>query len=210
MFELVLFVVATFINDERFGRSDLRSSLNYVNCTSSMTSLSQCNFVRKISGGCKIGVSKCSKEFGLRCHSELDQVQAIIIIVLGNVAACTDGQTRLVDGVIEQEGRIEVCYNGIWGGVCSNNFDQADAFVACKAVGYPGKSNNNFCVLVSRLVVGPSVKYNAYYGESSGPLVYNNLQCYGWEDSLFECPKSVFPTFNCASQYAVGVICKDG
>ena len=43
---------------------------------------------------------------------------------------------RLVDGAIETEGRLEVCYNGQWGTVCDVNFWIADGKVACNQLGF--------------------------------------------------------------------------
>ena len=30
---------------------------------------------------------------------------------------CPEGAVRLVDGDIEQEGRVEVCFSGVWGSI---------------------------------------------------------------------------------------------
>ena len=46
-----------------------------------------------------------------------------------------EGMVRLV-GVIEQEGRVEVCSNGVWGSICDQNWDQTDAHVICQQMGY--------------------------------------------------------------------------
>ena len=50
-------------------------------------------------------------------------------------AGCEEGAVRLVDGAIDQEGRVEVCFNNIWGSICTEGFDLTDASVVCKELG---------------------------------------------------------------------------
>ena len=49
---------------------------------------------------------------------------------------CTMGDVRLQDGTIENEGRVEVCVNGVWGSVCDYGWSTIDANVVCKQLGY--------------------------------------------------------------------------
>ena len=42
---------------------------------------------------------------------------------------------RLVGGNTEREGRLEVRYNGVWGTVCDDRFNNVDAGVACRQLG---------------------------------------------------------------------------
>ena len=42
---------------------------------------------------------------------------------------------RLVDGVNDQEGRLEVRHNGVWGTICKHSFDTIDASAACLTLG---------------------------------------------------------------------------
>jgi len=43
---------------------------------------------------------------------------------------------RLVGSTLPYEGRLEVYYNGVWGTVCDDDFDNLDAGVACFSLGY--------------------------------------------------------------------------
>ena len=43
---------------------------------------------------------------------------------------------RLVGGETEAEGRVEMCFNGMWGTMCDNEWSDKHTAVVCRYLGY--------------------------------------------------------------------------
>ena len=60
----------------------------------------------------------------------------LIFLIVFFAVKCKHGDIRLAGTSYSTVGRVEICLNGTWGTVCSNNFDDIDAGVVCKQLGY--------------------------------------------------------------------------
>ena len=86
-------------------------------------------------------------------------------------------------------GRVEVCNNNVWGTVCDDEWDAADAQVACRQLGYP----------LGFPRFGPPV--------GTGPIWLDNMMCDGSELSLFNCTANQLGIHNCGHTEDAGVEC---
>ena len=49
---------------------------------------------------------------------------------------CENGDVRLQDGLNPSNGRLEICQHNTWGAVCTKKWDDDDASVVCRQLGY--------------------------------------------------------------------------
>ena len=69
-----------------------------------------------------------------------------------------------MNGVIEQEGAIEICINGVWGSICLDGWEDVDAYITCKQLGYadPGLLHTFTCDIFPP-VFGPALFKTCMY-----------------------------------------------
>ena len=98
---------------------------------------------------------------------------------------------RLEDSAANFTGRVEIFYNGEWGTVCSDGFDQNDAAVVCRQAGY-----------------GPPVHYWIDPSHRRhGRIWLDDLQCNGTENTLSECQSSTWGDTNCDHTQDIFIEC---
>lgn len=104
---------------------------------------------------------------------------------------------RLRGGDRPTSGAIEVYYGGVWGSVCSDNWDETEANVICRQLGY-----------------GPALNTDATIQSYTQPILtwFKDVNCHGNESSIdqcsldgwgkiFNCPAGHIAMATCSSEY---------
>ena len=98
-----------------------------------------------------------------------------------------------------KEGYVEALgLNGVWGGVCDDQFDFNDANVICRMLGFPS----------AIAALGSSIADDLYGTAPSGDnFVLSDLECSGNETSVFDCLHSGEWNEKCIATEIAGVKC---
>ena len=106
-----------------------------------------------------------------------------------------DLAVRLVNGVTSSEGRVEVYHSDQWGTICDDGWGLEEAIVICRQLGYP------------TALEAPQF---AQFGQGSGVIWMDNVQCNGSEHHIGECSFHGWGIHDCSHREDASVICAPG
>ncbi|XP_065928599.1 deleted in malignant brain tumors 1 protein-like [Magallana gigas] len=120
----------------------------------------------------------------------------ICIFVASLFRESTFAQTfiRLIGGETEYEGRLEVYKHGKWGTVCDDSVTDKLAVVVCRSLGFPWNTSEVYA--------------DAVYGEGSGHIWLENVNCEGSEISIDQCQHRGWGSHDCNHKEDVSINCK--
>ncbi|PIK36546.1 hypothetical protein BSL78_26621 [Apostichopus japonicus] len=163
---------------------------------------------RYVCYSCRQDFRLLNQQCVLQCsESYLDKGDGHCLECAAGCATCDDGQcvadcgdqkklqltsrVRLQEGT-SLSGRVEVKNNEEWGTVCDDNWSLEEAEVVCRELG-----------------LGHAVEAHpeAHFGEGTGPILLDNLQCNGDEDTIFDCGHSGIGNHDCSNAEDAGVTC---
>ncbi|XP_039251919.2 uncharacterized protein LOC120329374 [Styela clava] len=103
---------------------------------------------------------------------ELDALTNQLHSLRSQILDLQNGFTRVrLQSGWSNEGRVEILHNGTWGTICDEGWDNTDAGVVCRMLGYDRAYA--YCC--------------AIHGEGSGPIWLSGIGCDGTENNIASC-----------------------
>ena len=115
----------------------------------------------------------------------------MLIIKIGD-QPYSDTAIRLIGGINKLEGRVEIMYQGIWGTICDEGWDDIDATVVCRELGF----------------LNGTATTQVQLDSITDPVWLSQVGCLGNESKLSHCMHSGAGNVgNCSHAQDVGVQC---
>ena len=136
--------VELFLNSH-FGHGSGPILFTYLDCDGTESRLSDCSTYSSHYFG-----ARHTDDAGVRCQRATTTSKLLIIMIANLIfvtvllarADCANGDVRLMNGTTPYEGRVEICYDGVWGSVCDSGWNDQDAAIVCLQLEFQGASND--------------------------------------------------------------------
>ncbi|CAM5081813.1 unnamed protein product [Eretmochelys imbricata] len=175
--------------DFAYGAGSGPTWLDHVSCSEQHRSLWQCPSGLWKQHSC----DNRAEETHISCSGIKEKPPQTLFSECPNSTSCTDQEKlHVVGGEDRCSGRVEVWYRGSWGTVCDDSWDMADAKVVCEQLGCGS---------------AVSALGEAAFGEGTGPIWVETLNCRGTESSLWDCPAKPWGESNCDHKEDAAVNC---
>ena len=103
-----------------------------------------------------------------------------------------DTSARVIGGISNREGRVEILYQGIWGTICDDGWDDSDATVVCRELGF----------------LNGTATRQAQFDPVTNPVWLSQVGCLGNESKLSHCIHTGAGNVgNCSHAQDAGVQC---
>ena len=101
-----------------------------------------------------------------------------------------------------------MCANNQWGTVCDDYWDNDDAKIVCRMLNYPSSGKYIYSIYYVIILSSDAIaRGSGYFGEGSGSILLDNVQCTGNEVSIFSCTHNMIGSNDCSHNDDAGVVC---